>query len=146
MNRLIIAHSQKNEITSSEIISPHCVLPCTSLLAKPKQKKLGQIIAWHNSSSFDQGHLYASLLRYVCLCNFQCCYLFELCILCAVCVHLNVVGSRYANLALLCILLPHELPPCVCTKIWVQNNFEFSLAIFFYMTVSMRYFIFFHPF
>ena len=44
---------------------PNCKLPCTSLQAKPKQKKLGQIIAWHNSSSFDQGHLYASLLRYV---------------------------------------------------------------------------------
>ena len=65
MNCLIIAHSQKKEITSSEMLSPHCVLPCTSLLAKPKQKKLGQIIAWHNSSSFDQGHLCASLLRYV---------------------------------------------------------------------------------
>ena len=45
-------------------------------------------------------------------------------------VHLNVVGSRYANLALLCILLPHELPPCVCTKIWVQNQFEVSLTFF----------------
>ena len=119
---------KKNDITSSKIISPHCVLPCTSLLAKPKQKKLGQIIAWHNSSSFDQGHLYASLLRYVfAISNVV---IFLNCVFYVQYVHLNVVGSRYANLALLCILLPHELPPCVCTKIWVQNHFEFSIAFF----------------
>ena len=95
------------------------MLPCTSLLAKPKQKKLGQIIAWHNSSSFDQGHLYASLLRYVfAISNVV---IFLNCVFYVQYVHLNVVGSRYANLALLCILLPHELPPCVCKKIWVQT-------------------------
>ena len=117
------------------------MLPCTSLLAKPKQKKLGQIIAWHNSSSFDQGHLYRQPFE-ICLCNFQCCYLFELCILCAVCVHLNVVGSRYANLALLCILLPHELPPCVCTKFGVQNDFGVIFCNHFYETFCYIFILF----
>ena len=104
----------------SKVFFPNCKLPCTSLQAKAEKTGsdycLAQLLEFWSRTFIRQPFE-------ICLCNFQCCYLFELCILCAVCVHLNVVGSRYANLALLCILLPHELPPCLCTKFGVQNDF-----------------------
>ena len=110
---------------------PNCKLPCTSLQAKAEKTGsdycLAQLLEFWSRTFIRQPFE-------ICLCNFQCCYLFELCILCAVCVHLNVVGSRYANLALLCILLPHELPPCVCTKFGVQNDFGVIFCTHFHET------------